>query len=410
MKIAYGKLGRSIPLHLGHASSVGGDAEVVRLLDMLRGEHEVHLIGRNRADRDLENVVNYWRPGGPFDDIPPASRHRNEAFDRYDLHLEAVWQDMPRFDAVVLWLGQHGSSLHPVPAVQAGKIGTFTNPMVSDLNYAYPIIKFVNQLNVRPIWLCPDPRNMVKFRDLWNPKQRSILAQYNTHKANTFYDERDGTLRNGATRYMYAGIELLAVPQEIDALYTDRGTFGVLVNEGYSNLGGRGRCALIKHWLKDLDYEIHGHWCVESQRELGRTITPVPLRDVLKTLGRWHATMTFPATNSGWATAKPWECFSVGTICFAHPKYDDQDHIYSRAFMPDELRTFLRVSSPLALKERLNAIRDPHVWRHYAELQWHYLQDSRKRLENGFSVLRETIASVALDTRQEAMSEDASPY
>lgn len=401
MKIAYGKFGRSIPLTLDSASNVGGDAEVVRLFHRLLEEgHEVHLVGRNQS-KELHpflNVTNHWAPGGTFDGCPPASRHRGETFDTYDKFFRERLQLLSSFDAALIWLGQHGSSVHPVPAVQEGKKGEYTNPLVSDVNYGYPLIAFCNHLNIRPLWLSPDPRNMIKFRDLWEPNQRPILAQYRTSKDNTFYDERDGKLRTGGTRYTYSGIELLAIDStagECDVVRFNYhvAPFGVLVNEGYNNLGTKGRLHLLESWLKDIPYyEIFGTWSDSSQARLKRTITPVPLADVTKTLQRWRSTITFPATGTGWATSKPWEAFNAGCICFRHPKYDDQNHIYGP--MPDDLRTFLSPPTISGLVSRIKQLEDYDTWANYVTKQYAYFKESYVRLEGGYKFIHEALHTV----------------
>lgn len=417
MKIAYGKVGRSIPLSLTSASNVGGDIEVVRLLEILleRG-HEVHLVGRNRGDLQHSHLVNHWSPGGLFGNVPDAARAMGPTFDVYNSFIQENARQLPKFDAWIIWLGQHGSSLHPVPAVQAGKIGTYTNPMISDVNYAYPIIAILNVLNITPDWLCPDPRNMIKFRDLWNPHQRVIHAQYNTRKNNTFWDERlmapvngfqqVGKLHEGETVYAYSGIELLAAPLTSET-YVPRAVpdqpFGLLVNEGYNNIGSKGRLHVIKEWCRDLGkYDIVGTWSESSQAVLGRTITPCSLSDVTVTLQRWQSTMTFPATGSGWATAKPWECFKAGTICFKHPGYDTQNHIYNRHFMVNalgesdgmDLFNFLTPFGPAGLKMRINdldAAETSTTYERYSRLQYRYFVHSHHRLHGGAGPLLASI-------------------
>lgn len=421
MRIAYGKLGRSIPLTLEDASSVGGDIEVVRLLDaLLAAGHEIHLVGRNRGiwrgaqqlhvhvQRNETNgtLIDEWHPTlGTFKDPPPASRHKDDAFDLYNQFIQERAHRLPKFDAWLIWLGQHGSSLHPVPAVQEGKVGTYTNPMVSDLNYGHPLVAMVNRLEVKPIWLCPDPRNMIKFRDLWDPDQREILAQFNTSKDNTFYDERDGKLRRGGTRYRYSGIELLAVPplepSDYPPIVPPQMMFGLLVNEGYNNLGTKGRLHQIMRWtlgagIKD-DYEIFGTWSEPSQKMLARTIEPVPLRDVTNTLRRWKATMTFPATGGGWATSKPWEAFKAGTVCFKHPDYDSQHHIYGK-HMPDDLRSYLCPATASGLKARLEDLKDDSIWRNTVHAQYEYFKISHERLKGGAAQVFETIDNVTAVT------------
>ena len=393
---------------MGNASNVGGDIEVIMLLQkLLEAGHEVHLVSRNRNDWQHPRLINHWAPGGIFENPPEASRHHGAAFDLYDSWLRRCQDkfstNMPdnplNIDAAVFWLGQHGSSVHPVPAVQEGKAGSWTNPMGSDVNYAWPVVSFCNNLGIRPIWLCPDPRNMVKFRDLWDPKQRTILAQFNTSKDNTFYDERDGKLRSGQTRYTYSGIELLAVPPEsVPYVYTgDRDLFGLLVNEGYSNLGSKGRLAYVKSWTKDLmPYELIGTWCDKSAMELQALGIPiiesVPLNEVHATLQNWRCTMTFPATASGWATAKPWECFRAGTVCFRHPEYDTQNHIYGP--MPEDLRKFLSPPTPSGLRARLEDMKNDSNWRGIVAAQHAYYLKRVDEMNGGAAMVEHACAVV----------------
>jgi hypothetical protein len=64
-----------------------------------------------------------------------------------------------------------------------------------------------------------------------------------------------------------------------------------------------------------------------------------------------RTTLTTPSSGSGWATAKPWEAFAAGTVCFFHPEYDTQNNILSDA--PDHLKNWLRVSSARELEARI---------------------------------------------------------
>ncbi len=401
MRIAYGKLGRSIPLTLEDASNVGGDIEVVRLFDILRQNHEVHLVTRNRGSKHA-NVVNHWEENGKslFGKAVKASRGMQRFPDdphwlEYSRIVREGALQLPAFDAWFIWLGQHGSTLSYLPRVQKAKLNDprlqgKTRPLISDVNYGYPIIEILNQLDVQPNWLCPDPRNRIKFRDLNNPSQQPILAQYNTQKANTFYSPEHG-IRKGSTQYQYAGIELLAVPPPENkgqyfswTSHNERDPFGILVNEGYHNLGPKhNRVEFVKRWLWGLEpYEIFGHWSAPSQVALKREIEPVPLSRVHDTLMRWRSTITFPATGTGWATAKPWECFKAGTICFRHPKYDTQEHIYGK-HMPEELRSFLSPLSTTRMQERIKELENYERWQHFARMQYQYLWESYDRLQYG---------------------------
>ena len=395
MRIAYGKLGRSFAARLEDCSSVGGDIEVVRLMQMLARDHEVHLVGRNQGNAP-SNIINHWDEGGCFHGCPSASRNLDAQYQAFVEHLDRGAERLPEFDAWVIWLGQHGSSLHPVPMTQKSKLGGITSPLISLVNYGYPLVRLINRIGVRPIWLCPDPRNMIKMRDLWDPKQRTVLAQYRREKNDTFYDDRDGHLRQGVTKYVYSGIELLAVPREpIADLTRPRKLFGLLVNEGPTNVPNR-RVDLVQRYLKDapFEWELFGDWTEESQRLLGREVSSVPVTEVRATLSRWRSTITFPASNTGWATSKPWESFAAGTVCFAHYMYDDQHHIYGQ-HMPEELRSFLRPFSAAQMWERVRSLEDDAFYQSIVRAQLRYLEESRVRLLDGAAAVQEAIIDAA---------------
>lgn len=393
MRIAYAKLGRSIPLTKADASSVGGDIEVVHLMNRLVQEgHEVHLVGRNRANEKVEGVINHWAQGGVFHGCPDAGREVDcPKYLKFRDFIHEGTKKLPKFDAWVVWLGQHGSSLHPVPAVQDRMKGEYTSPLISLVAYGYPIVHMLNHLEERAIWLCPDPRNMIKFRDLWQPAQRDILAQYNAIKDNTFFDEQSETLLDGCTRYNYSAIEMLALELPNSMRTGNRELFGVLVNEG-PDTGKMPRKKLVHNWLSPLPFkwDMYGHWSVNGQLCIKRDVQPISVNNVNDFLSRYYATITFPASSSGWATAKPWECFAAGCLCFKHPAYDDQGHIYGPA-MPRELSDFLILKQPNDLKERLNDL-SHNQWLHFARLQYQYLRDAHSVRKGGYAALEQEIS------------------
>jgi|TARA_R110000824_G_scaffold58288_1_gene157707 hypothetical protein len=409
MKIAYGKLGRSIPLTLEGASNVGGDIEVVRLLHMLREEHEVHLISRNKCDDEHPNMINHWKEDGvsTFSAAVDFSRGMKRFPDdkkwlQYSNCIKQQAHKLPTFDAWFIWIGQHGTSLSFLPRIAPARIKDprlegVTRPLQSDMNYGYPVVELLNELDVQPYWLCPDPRNVITFRNIANHNQHPILAQFQQERNCSFTHPEHG-LKRGTVQYEYSGIELLAIPKpneyEVNEYKVPQQLFGLLVNEGYSNLGKHNRVELIRQWIKD-DCEIYGHWCKESQQKLGLTIEPIPLKDVNATLQRWKATMTFPASGTGWATAKPWECFKAGTICFKHPRYDSQEHIYGK-HMSTELHQFLCPRTQSGLNVRLKELEDNTIWHKYAKMQREYLMASYDRLEEGSKAIRDVLKCTSL--------------
>lgn len=402
MRIAYGKLGRSIPLTLDDAGSHGGDIEVVNLLNILRCDHEVHVVSRNQStDAQIPNVVNHWAPGMTYDDVPKFGDNQDTPqYDEFKAFLDERTPRLPPFDAWVLWIGQHGSSVHRIPmmgskplrhgqTIKMPNTGYTTRPLMSHTNYAYPLVHAVNYHGAKPVWLCPDPRNLFKLRDFNSPERvGEVLAQYDDRYRGQFYDPTEEKLRAIDVDYRYSGIELLAVPEEptetIDwqaqLAAPPRVGFGALVNEGPAT-GKSPRALLVRNWLKP-EHELFGHWSLKGEETIGRSVAPVSVLEVKKTLQRWRSTITFPASSTGWATTKPWEAFAAGTVCFAHSGYDTQDHIFGR-FMPEELRKFLRVRSRDELDRKIDQLWDETVWRHYSTLQFNYLRESRQRLKNG---------------------------
>lgn len=414
MKIAYGKLGRAMQVDRSDLSNVGGDIEVVNLLDkLIREGHEVHIVGRSQGHRDPLlydwKYIDQWDKGGVFHGVPRVGnvdRGGGEQFKKYDAFLRDAVMKLPRYDAIFLWLGQHGTSLAPVPGIQ--KDGT-TTPMLNDVVYGHPVALVANILRerdgVRTTWLCPDPRNVIKHRALWHNEQAPVLAQFNTTRNFATWDERvaGGRLGRSSIQYLYSGIELLAIEhikptlegrERRLAAIPDR-LCGILTNEGYTNLGHRGRLHLMQAWFKDQDYEIFGTWSEKSQEALNRRISPVEHAHVLHTLQRWRATLTLPATATGWATSKPWECFLAGVVCFRHPDYDTQNHIYGQ-HMPEELRKFLSPPTSTAFRDRLKQLEDPVLWRHIVSLQWDYLDASRERLKDGYVDIEKQLQAVTV--------------
>jgi hypothetical protein len=236
---------------------------------------------------------------------------------------------------------------------------------------------------------------------LWHNDQTPVLAQFNTTRNFSTWDERvpGGRLGRSTIQYVYAGIEILAIEHVRPTLegrtrrlaIAPQQLFGLLTNEGYSNLGARGRAHLVKLWLQGLeDCEIFGTWSEKSQLELNRRITPVSHSSVLSTLQRWRATLTLPATAGGWSTSKPWECFLAGVVCFRHPDYDSQNHIYG-LHMPEELRKFLSPPTSSAFRDRVRQLQDVELWRRMVHLQWEYLDASRNRLEGGYREIRKQL-------------------
>ena len=192
--------------------------------------------------------------------------------------------------------------------------------------------------------------------------------------------------------YEYAGIELTALTEPSSIPFSDNidrpHAFGLISNENRVTKGRFDRLPLVQEWI--LRHRpatpIFGAWSEESEAKLGRKIESIDALNMIPTLQSFGATITFPASASGWATAKPWEAFAAGTPIFFHPKYDEQGHIIPQRIGasktwagtdPDALwlAQRLRVMSPGDLQEKLLAITtDRGLWSEIIHRQRAYFE------------------------------------
>lgn len=378
MKIGYCKLGRSMPLAPGAFGEVGGDNEPPILLNKLARQmpdHEFVIIGRNDGSVPQEvglpdNVTNPWTEWRPeaAAGTKAAKGDIVKVIQMLDEITLASWVDL---DAVIVWAGQHGTSNSPIPVVGGG---SYTNPQISFVNYASYIVRGISVWRDqapherKEVWLCPDPRNYLKCRDLkWPPAE--ILCQHTWSKDEKHYRYSDPTDPSffGASwdepdvwkahhEYVYSGLELVGIPSSTP-LYDLEGRkrFGILINENRATVTIK-RVDVMKDWVMPLGPDwIAGKWSEPGQRKLGVQIRPIPWHTVFPTLATVKSTFTTPASGSAWATTKPWEAFAVGTVCFFHPRYDTQNHILGRDGFED-LKSWLRVDTPEALRKRVDAV------------------------------------------------------
>ena len=158
--------------------------------------------------------------------------------------------------------------------------------------------------------------------------------------------------------------------------------FGMIVNENRKDVV-HDRLTIVQQWVlsKYPDAPLHGIWSDDSKEQLGRDIQPLPNHLMWDTLRTFRSTLTTPASGSGWATAKPWESFAAGVVCFFHPSYDTQGHI-----MPfpdrstgdeelDHLAAWLRPPSAEAFHKAVQAVADDDdVWRWLVSAQRRYFE------------------------------------
>ena len=433
MKIGYAKLGRSWKLDPYKGTSTGGDVDVARALHIMSRmmpDDEFHLIGRNSAGDPTKCPHPY--PDNVFNTSWEHTKDLGLKMIGDKLSVETKKQKLaeladafvPMFlemDAIIVWAGQHGGSQTFIPSVSDREV--LTNPQMSFMNYASFIVAGINAWREKnnpqeEIWLCPDPRNYLKARDLAWPISKPVIGQHDLvrkckHERYGDPSEPDGYNAVWADKsdrgvwhadwpYAYGALEMTGAPNPahvmpldriLDTL-ADRSTFGVIMNE--NRIAGKPvvqRGYILENWLAPYfpDLELVGKWSPKTIERLGipepRT---VPYGEMAGTLRKWMCTITTPASGSGWATTKPWECFAHGTVCFFHPFYDIQDHILGDA--PEELHQWLRVKSAGELVSRVQYLQEnPSVWKSLIRMQREYYEQQYAKTNGGTRMIMDRL-------------------
>lgn len=431
MRIGYGKIGRSMPLTLEKCGNLGGDVEmvaVVKEMALRHPENEYILIGRNTGEhpRDVGlpyNVHNPWARWAPIlreQKIATGLNHGSLSPDE-QLKLREIFNNLTlptitSLDGIVMWVGQHGTTNVPLPSVN--KPGQLTKPQDFSAYYVSFLIDGINAwrdkdpLQRDVIWLNADSRNYLKLRDLAWPSLWPVLGQFNEarkirHEREgrktviergvfdpkafdaTLMEKNDVQLWESTQRTEYARLEVNGLRPgtpfgnliSYDENHYVRHDFGLFINEARAYVNPKvARRNVMKEWVLPLNpHFIHGTWSPESKREMGLNITPAPWDQYYPRLHSVRCTFTTPSSGSGWATAKPWEAFAAGTVCFFHPEYDTQDHILRDA--DPTLREWLRVKNPTELRERIESLRDAGgTWKWLVRRQREHFDNAMKEL------------------------------
>jgi hypothetical protein len=326
-----------------------------------------------------------------------------------------------KLDGVIVWAGQHGTANSVLPAVtdRSGTPG-FTRPYDSFVFYGGGIFRLVNAwrdrspLHNEETWLIADARNYLKARDVKWPPLHPVLGQFNFTR--DLHHERFGDKLNPSDEafhrskwktdhtwlspvdYRYSNLEACSLvgaalpPTPASTMFNkwgERDSFGIFINEaGWHTGQGRDqesagrlqRAPILAEWVLPLRARggiafMHGKWTTASLKKLDVVIEPAPWEDYFGVLSTVRSTFTTPSSGSGWATTKPWEAFAAGTVCFRHPAYDTQDHIYGR--LEQWAREWLSPATPADLWARVDQLdKDPTTWVSIVDAQHALLRDA----------------------------------
>lgn len=435
-RIAYGKIARSMPLTLDKCGTLGGDVEMVAIVKEMALRHPedtFYLFGRNTGERPKdvglpENIVNPWTEWGwhdAFRDFWRRQGYTGSTSVREQLEIRDFYDDMTRdfaesLDGFVIWAGQHGTSNSPLPRVSKSRGNAdpeITKTYDNFITYSSFLLRGINHWRTpdpfhrEEVWLNADSRNQLKMRDLAWPLQHPVLTQYDfTHKIRherygignetlSHWAELAGahemtkagnTLWQSTVTNVYSRLEINALREgtpfgdliSYDENFDRPGHFGLFINEARAYVNEHlARIRALKDYVLPVDpFFIHGTWSRLSLEDIGRTITSAPWSEYYPKLHSVKCTLTTPSSGSGFATTKPWEAFAAGTVCFFHPSYDDQNHILADA--PDDLRDWLRVTSPEDFRERLTTVSSNEtLWRWLIRAQRRHFDDAIGELQ-----------------------------
>lgn len=413
MIVGYAKLGRIQQYDPTRWGPLGADNEAPMLLGRLARRNpgmQFVILGRNDGVSPGEvglpsNVVN------PFSvpdvraavkrataDLKGSEDPIGEGLRRYIDAMRSIFSPWTgELDGLVLWLGQTDQNQSPdVPAMRGGRPYRTLEMYRLHVSYYVDLInrwRDPDPLTREPVWLCSDVWNRMKARDLRWPHRHPVLCQYDWSHSMKHYRHGDSAgpeqygfgdvarwPRNpngcweSTVQYSYSALELgCSVPTgtPLSDSWEGRDRFGVIVNQSRAKSG---RDLVLRDWVLSVHPDwIHGSWDEERQRKLGVTIEPLPWRRVAERMHTARSTLAVPIRlDMSWATPKAWEMFAAGTVCFFHPKYDDQGHILPtleqcRDLAEDsELRRlaqWLRVRTPEELRERVDRMnRDRDGW------------------------------------------------
>lgn len=362
MKVGYAKLGRSMNFDV-NKHGFQGDAEAPNLLYRLaRRNPDVtwHLVGRNNAGSNLlePNVINPW-----------GDRGTSPGFaDKMSVYIGTL-------DAVVVQVGQHGTSHSCIPQSHSTWAQYYTDPINHGttpfdwaFTYAGFLVKGLNLLGDRTdgrtpvVWLVPDPRNFIFARDVkWPTGMDDILSQYQysrTQRHERYRDsrtpdelnikmevelDRDGEIWVVRHQHRYADLELMMLPDDweswLSPTFDERLPIGVAstsfaatVNKSSAGdvstkLDEARRSELLRDFVLASfpDAPIYGKWDDKSLADVPPgTVTVNDPRDFYDLLRGWRTTVALPALNTGWTVAKVYQAWATSTVCFMLRNVDSQ--------------------------------------------------------------------------------------
>lgn len=387
-QIGYACLGRTMKFDSSR-HGFQGDQEKPNLLFRLAERNpdvDWVVVGHNDAGSFPThlNIINPWQNAREAAAIMPP---RTDGF--YRTPFAPYWTGKPSYwcsevsgfedwlvelisglDGIVIHVGQHAPTQIRIPQATRTWHETFTNPELdgnkvydSMQSYCRYLIRGINALGdvslgrAPVVWLCPDPRNYLKARDVkWPTGTDDILAQvqqlrsqrherfgdYRSPEALGFRGiklERENEvgefeLWNAQHRYRHADLELMILPDQWETVvdrppFANRTPVGIATTSTKASVLGEGyrRSQWVREYLLDAfpDAEVYGKWDAASLADVPEgTLRETTPDEFYSLLGRFRVTLSLPIVNSPWSVAKPYQCWAAGSVCFYAEQVDEQ--------------------------------------------------------------------------------------
>jgi len=355
MKIAIGKLGKSVLFNSNNWGPIGGDNEAPILFENLihqNPQHEFVFIGITDYDRlspgeqkrinKHNNIINPWNDFSSWKKKNYGSGD-NKSGDRQK-YMEEIILPNYQVDAGIFLMG-NASSLNVRGHVYKVKEPTVkASPLDMHAKYSGPVIHYLNETNTKWIMILNDPRLFPgNMKDLFNQPLK-VLSQYNEkilHKNHTSYTDHtlnekhiDGVYANMETIFLIGkerGKAIDEAPPSLDIFFdsTPEQTneknikFMIVCNQGLPS-----RYPDLKKYILDhvQDVDIYGKWNEDILNNDSRFKGPKKFNDLQSMLPNVKYTFCIPI-KKGWCTAKFWEMAHYGIIPFLHPTYDEQNNL-----------------------------------------------------------------------------------
>lgn len=364
MKIAIGKIGRSIQFNSNSWGAIGGDNEAPVFYENLFNRNpniDFYLIGvtdySRLSEQDKARINKHGNVYDPWEKFKEWNKTYtgHERGDRITYMQQVIMPSLPKLDAGLFFAGPVATSNVFGKTPKVLEPDKLANPLMMQAKYAGPIVDYLNESNIKWAMILNDPRYYPsQINDLFNvPK--IILSQYNdTLKAKRFTSYKDVTRIYIPIEAKYSKVETIFLIGK-DRINPEKENkdikFMVVCNEGRPSRYGE----LKKYILDHIDdVEIYGKWDKNILQSDKRFKGPRKFIELQKMLPNVKYTFCIPI-KKGWVTSKFWEMAHYGIIPFLHPDYDTQNNL--------NVHNFFRVKNEKDLYDKIELLEtNPEIY------------------------------------------------